>query len=364
MACQLDQLDQDSLAEFLRPLEQLNPKASRENVEVGAKLHATRVRLVKQLLAALVGAENDKHWLAKCIQHAPNIGSIAEVRELAQGCADNVLGSWCSECEKLVGWAAHAARYMVAMEMYDQDLMRGTKGLLMECQVDESQVDDERDTRRLTALYKIHDPTKLKDPKTIASILNKRPTQVDRDKMWSDLGLQHPTFFGFSTADLPIRRAHAFLQERQQAGLLGADPVDGPDENDEMHYLVVYNVTTGNSRHRTNRNVTGWASGSVLQERHGGAMTRFKEFLESDGMDYTTLRARACSHLVAQHPQWGPIRLVGEVAYNEQMPDPESYRKFVDAVAKGRAAYSWRLANKYPVVSKHKYCMTFGGRHP
>jgi hypothetical protein len=127
VACQLDQLDQDSLAEFLRPLEQLNPKASRENVEVGAELHATRVRLVKQLLAALVGAENEKHWLAKCIQHAPNIGSIAEVRELAQGCADNVWGSWCSECEKLVGWAAHAARYMVAMEMYDRDLMRGTK---------------------------------------------------------------------------------------------------------------------------------------------------------------------------------------------------------------------------------------------
>ena len=54
---------------------------------------------------------------------------------------------------------------------------------------------------------------------------------------------------------------------------------------------------------------------------------------------------------------------MGEVAYNEQMPDPESYRKFVDAVAKGRAAYSWRVANKYPVVSKHKYYMEFGGRH-
>ena len=360
---QLGQLDQLRLAEFLRPLEQLNLQAGGDNVEVGAELHAIRVRLVEQLLAALVGAENDGHWLAKCIHHSPDIGSIAEVQELAEGYADKVWGSWCIECHKLVGRAAPAARYMVAMEMYDQDLMRGTKGLPMESQVDESQVDDERDTARLTALYKIHDPTKLKDPKTIASILSKRPTQVDRVKMWSDLSVKHPTFFGFSTADLPIRRAHAFLQERQQAGLLGADPVDEPDENDEMHYLVVYDVTAGNSRHRTNRNVTGWASGSVLHKRHGGAMTRFKEFLESDGMDYTTLRARACSHLVAQHPQWGPIRLVGEVAYNEQMPDPESYRKFVDAVAKGRAAYSWRVANKYPVVSKHKYYMEFGGRH-
>ena len=43
------------------------------------------------------------------------------------------------------------------------------------------------------------------------------------------------------------------------------------------------------------------------------------------------------------------IRLVGEVAYNEQMPDPESYRKFADAVAKGKEAHSWRVANSYLV---------------
>jgi hypothetical protein len=85
--------------------------------------------------------------------------------------------------------------------------------------------------------------------------------------------------------------------------MLGVDPVDEPSDKDEMHYLVVYDVTAGNSRHRTNRDVTGWASGSVLQQRHAEAITRFNAFLESDGMDYTTLRARACSHLVAQHPQ-------------------------------------------------------------
>ena len=72
-------------------------------------------------------------------------------------------------------------------------------------------------------------------------------------------------------------------------------------------------------------------------------------------MDYTTLRARACSHLVAQHPQWGPIRLVGEVAYNEEMPDPESYRKFAGAVGKGREAHAWRVANGHCVDSKYKY---------
>ena len=80
-------------------------------------------------------------------------------------------------------------------------------------------------------------------------------------------------------------------------------------------------------------------------------------------MDYTTLRARACSHLVAQHPQWGPIRLVGEVAYNEEMPDPESYRKFAGAVGKGREAHAWRVANGHCVDSKYKYCMKFRGRH-
>jgi hypothetical protein len=51
------------------------------------------------------------------------------------------------------------------------------------------------------------------------------------------------------------------------------------------------------------------------------------------------------------------------VAYNEQMPDPDSYRKFVDAVAKGREAYSWRVDNNYPVDSKQRYCMNSGGRH-
>ena len=55
---------------------------------------------------------------------------------------------------------------------------------------------------------------------------------------------------------------------------------------------------------------------------------------------------------------------MGELAYNEQMPDPDSYRKFVDAVAKGREAYSWRVDNNYPFDSKQKYCMNFGGRHP
>ena len=256
---------------------------------------------------------------------------------------------------------AHAARYVVGMEWYDTDLQRGIRRLMASKLVGGSQVDDEGDEARLTALYKIHDPTK--SVQDIASMLTTRPTQVDRDKMWSELTLKHPGFFSLSTADLPMRKAHAFLQEQQQAGMLGVDPVGEAGDDDEMHYLVVYDVTAGNSRHRTNRNVTGWASGTVLHKRHAKAVTEFNASMASDGMDFTTLRAKACSHLVAQHPQWGPIRLVGEVAYNEQMPDPESYRKFADAVAKGKEAHSWRVANSYPVESKQKYRMNFGGRH-
>jgi hypothetical protein len=69
---------------------------------------------------------------------------------------------------------------MVGMEWYDKDLMRGIGRLSTASQVDESQVDDERDKARLTALYSEHDPTKMQN---IASVLTKRPTQGDRDKI-------------------------------------------------------------------------------------------------------------------------------------------------------------------------------------
>jgi hypothetical protein len=377
---ELSQLEGLRLAQFTEPLEELrveiDPNASRYNVEVGADLHAIRVRQVDQMLDGLVGAGNDKHWLDKCIKALPSIGSIDNVKELAQGHADQMWGSWCRDCKALVLQAAHAARYMVGMEWYDKDLERGVRRLASQ------EVDDKSDEALLTALYTAVDPTKLG---LIDSILEKRPTQVDRDAMWSHLALKKwPAFFHrsrngpsgscatsadpvadplISTADLPIRMAHAFLQQQEQAGMFGVDPVGEAGDNDEMHYLVVYDVTAGNSRHRTNRNVTGWASGTVLQLRHAKAITEFNASMASDGMDFTTLRAKACSHLVAQHPQWGPIRLVGEVAYNEQMPDPESYRKFADAVAKGKEAHSWRVANSYPVESKRKYRMNFGGRH-
>ena len=68
MCGELEQLEQLGLAEFVEPLEQLrghlDPQASCENVEVGANLHAIRVRQVDQMYAARVGAGNDGHALA------------------------------------------------------------------------------------------------------------------------------------------------------------------------------------------------------------------------------------------------------------------------------------------------------------
>ena len=76
--------------------------------------------------------------------------------------------------------AAHAAQYMVGKEWYDKDLRRGVSRVSMTPQ----EVDDESDKAQLTVLYAAHDPSKLLQ---IDKILAKRPTKVDRDKMWSEV---------------------------------------------------------------------------------------------------------------------------------------------------------------------------------
>ena len=114
------------------------------------------------------------------IQASPSIGSICAVEELVAGHADLVRGRWCRAYGALVVRAAHAAQYLVGKEWYDKDLRRGVSRVSMTPQ----EVDDESDKAQLTVLYAAHDPSKLLQ---IDKILAKRPTKVDRDKMWSEV---------------------------------------------------------------------------------------------------------------------------------------------------------------------------------
>ena len=261
-------------------------------------------KFAKDMLQATDGRQNDGHWLPTCIGPEGAEGAYAlvlEYEKLAEEEASSgkETAAWVKLASEVVTLTGHVARYMVALERYDNDLLEPVE------------------SRSSVA----------------------------------------------GTALLRLDEAVTFLQE--QRDLMLRDPEQGGDdaEADDMAYLVLYDEVTGNSRHRTKHNVTGWARGSVLQDRYPDALQAFADQLAKGDVDYKQMRAIASTHLEAQDPQRGPLCASELVKYNEEMPDPESRRKFVAAVQAGQAAFKWRVAEGYPTDCDLKYNMAFGGRH-